>query len=162
MSDTVRPYERLKSDPGFARNVINTSLGDGLVALAGLAGGVLAARLLTPAARGEYALLVLIVTITAAFSMLGTDVSMVYFGGQWHRDDVAAAALSLSAVMALTTGVAFAVVVGLGLRVFDLPHGLLLLGAASLPFALLGNAALSLLQSQYEITRFLVARALQP
>lgn len=159
---TLTLWQRSK----FARNVTSTFTVQILSLLLATLNAAVIARLLGPSGKGILALTVLVPNVFALFLSGGISVANVYYLGQ-RRFDLAT--LSANAVAFTMMGTGLGIVVAAGLYASGLmakllpgiPLGLVALGMLGLPFSLLNNYFISLLQGLQLISKINMVSLLQ-
>ena len=143
-------------------SLANLSTQGVLVAL-GLFTGIVAARVLGPAGRGELALIVLVPAIGTIAGSLGIEYGTYYL---WHASDGRLRPRLLAAAAAVTTisGTVFGTVGFIIVRLLEPQAGLALavLAAAGVPLSI-ANAALTMaLMAQHRVTAYNLSRLAGP
>lgn len=151
------------SNRQFARRVLVTFGFEAVLLVVALGSNILTARLLGPAGRGEYALVVTTTVLLSTFGQLGLSHSIVYHSKRHAPTELLVGSVTLSLFLAAVTVMVAGLVGPLlnpHLFEFDVQSSIVILLA--LPMLFVANAALSVVQGRFDVFRFNVLRLSPP
>ena len=154
-------FAPLRSD--FGNKVVQTFATEVVLGALGLITGIVTARWLGPAGKGEFALVTVVTGLVVAFGQVGLSPAVVYFTKRLPPRELTANALTLSAMLSLATFVVGGAAVYFGVsHALSLSQTLLVVALLALPPLFLRGAAAGLIQGRYDLARFNMLRILDP
>jgi O-antigen/teichoic acid export membrane protein len=137
---------------------------DVFAAIVGIVNGILLARLLGPAAKGDYYIVVLVPTTAMVLIQLGLPQAFGYYAARAQTAGIFAKALVLTAVLATATIAVLVLILPFLREAFlhDIPLGEILLAFAALPLALSATFMASIVMGRQAVRWYAVVNAATP